>query len=47
MDRCPKCGEEMYSDCVGMPRCETCDPPCPYCYDGGPLEDDDDEQATT
>jgi hypothetical protein len=32
---CDLCGEEMYQDCNGQPRCEECDPPCPCCYDGG------------
>lgn len=33
--KCPKCGESRYSDCHGLYRCESCDPPCPCCYDGG------------
>lgn len=32
---CDQCGEAMYNDCMGDPRCEQCDPPCPHCYDGG------------
>jgi hypothetical protein len=33
---CGACGEPMDDrDCNGTPRCETCDPPCPMCDDGG------------
>ncbi len=33
--KCSECGEELYQDCMGQDRCESCDPPCPHCYDGG------------
>lgn len=42
MSKCEKCGEEMYQDCFGRPRCENCDPPCPGCFDGGGPGGDDD-----
>jgi hypothetical protein len=27
---CPHCGELMDKGCHGNPRCDICDPPCPY-----------------
>lgn len=41
---CTTCGEELYKDCFGKMRCETCDPPCPGCDDGGMGDDNDDEE---
>ena len=43
------CGEMLDKDCWGMPRCPTCDPPCPGCDDGGGpswVEDDRVEMET-
>lgn len=34
VDYCPKCGDNMDTNCMGNPRCPTCDPPCVYCDDG-------------
>jgi len=39
------CGEEMYQDCNGRPRCEQCQPPCPCCYDGGMDDKEEEEEA--
>jgi hypothetical protein len=42
---CEVCGELLYHDCMGDVRCEVCDPPCPYCDDGGyEVDEDDDEE---
>lgn len=35
MKKCSTCDSEMFQDCHGRDRCEECDPPCPYCDDGG------------
>lgn len=34
-EKCGMCGQPVDNDCFGNPRCPTCDPPCPGCYDGG------------
>lgn len=36
------CGNMMDRGCNGEPRCDVCDPPCPYCNDGGLSIFDDD-----
>jgi hypothetical protein len=38
---CFKCGEELYTDCVGQERCKSCDEPCPYHDGGGPCDSED------
>src|ERR1039457_5192936 len=47
MTPCSKCGEPLYHDCNGNLRCESCDPPCPLCDDGGnPMSIDEDSECS-
>lgn len=37
--KCRWCGDNLYNDCMGDPRCPTCDPPCPWCVEREAIEE--------
>lgn len=47
MSICCPCGEPIYFNCQGQPRCAVCDPPCLCCSDGPGFGGDDDCDAET